>query len=93
VEALCGEALRSPSDLCHLYRVTVEPGPSGPVARLTGHQGSGLVSGLGLADGLAVVPEGVERLDVGAPVQVILLDDGPEGRGDPGYRPRETGKA
>lgn len=90
LEAVCGEALRSPADLCHLYRVTLEGGPSRPVVRLTGPQGSGLVSGLGLADGLAVVPEGIERLDEGAPVQVILLDDDAGGDRDAGYRPREA---
>ena len=53
------------------------------VAMPTGPQGSGLVKGLAQADGLAVVPEGVEAISAGSPVTVLLLrlpvpgNDGP----------------
>ena len=40
---------------------------------LTGPQGSGLVRSLCDADGLAVVPEGVGRVEAGDPVSVLLL--------------------
>ena len=40
---------------------------------LTGPQGSGLVRSLRDADGLAVVPEGVSRVEEGDPVTVMLL--------------------
>lgn len=40
---------------------------------LTGPQGSGLVRSLRDADGLAVVPEGVGRIEEGDPVSVLLL--------------------
>jgi len=40
---------------------------------LTGPQGSGLVRSLRDADGLAVVPEGVARVEQGEPVSVMLL--------------------
>jgi len=40
---------------------------------LTGPQGSGLVRSLRDADGLAVVPEGVRRVEAGDPVSVLLL--------------------
>ena len=40
---------------------------------LTGSQGSGLVRSLRDADGLAVVPEGVGRIDRDGPVAVVLL--------------------
>jgi molybdenum cofactor synthesis domain-containing protein len=48
----------------------------GPVARLAGGQGSHMLSGLVAANGLAVVPEGVGRVDAGTEVDVIRLDDG-----------------
>lgn len=44
-------------------------------AQLTGPQNSGLVSGLGKATGLAVLPEGVGRIDAGEDVRVLMLDD------------------
>ena len=40
---------------------------------LTGPQGSGLVRSLRDADGLAVVPEGVGRVEPGGTVSVLLL--------------------
>lgn len=40
---------------------------------LTGPQGSGLVRSLCDADGLAVLPEGVGRVEAGDPVSVLLL--------------------
>jgi molybdopterin molybdotransferase len=48
-----------------------------PVARLAGGQGSHVLSGLAAADGLAVVPEGVGRVEAGTEVDVIRLDPGP----------------
>ena len=49
-----------------------EPG-GGLRCSLTGPQGSGLVRSLRDADGLAVVPEGVGRVEAGDPVSVLLL--------------------
>lgn len=49
-----------------------EPG-AGLRCSLTGPQGSGLVRSLLDADGLAVVPEGVARVEAGDPVPVLLL--------------------
>jgi molybdopterin molybdotransferase len=43
-------------------------------AHLAGGQGSHVLSALALAQGLAVIPEGVERLPEGAEVEVIRLD-------------------
>lgn len=43
-------------------------------ARLTGPQGSGILTSLARANGLAVVPEDVERLNAGDTVQVLMLD-------------------
>ena len=48
---------------------------SGPdlSARLTGPQGSGLVSGLGRAGGLAVIPEETDVVEAGGELSVLLI--------------------
>jgi molybdopterin molybdotransferase len=86
--ALAAATMTSPRDLCHLFRVTLEGPDDRAVAHLTGHQGSGLVSSLGVAQGLAVLPEGVERIEEGDAVQVIRLDEGGSGRAEAGYAAR-----
>ena len=43
-------------------------------AVLTGAQGSHVLSALGLANGLAIIPEGVAELPAGAEVEVMRLD-------------------
>jgi molybdopterin molybdotransferase len=75
--ASVAEALPSTGRLTHFHRVRLEHDASGTRARLTGSQGSGLVQSLGRAQGLAVVPLGSGQIEVGNPVEVILLDDGP----------------
>jgi len=45
------------------------------LARLTGPQGSGILSSMLLANALAVVPEGVERLQPGGAVQLHLTEE------------------
>ncbi|HSM04941.1 MAG TPA: gephyrin-like molybdotransferase Glp [Longimicrobiales bacterium] len=59
-------------------------------ARSTGPQGSGLVHGLALAQGLAVVPAGLAECPVGTPLDVLRLslDDGVA---QPGYQDRAEG--
>jgi len=44
-------------------------------ARLTGPQGSGILSSMLLANALAVVPEGVERIEPGGAVQLHLTEE------------------
>ena len=70
------DELRSPSGMTGFFRVRLYTGPgSGGVPRcaLSGPQGSGLVRSLRDADGLAMVPEGVDRVKRNEPVTVILL--------------------
>jgi molybdopterin molybdotransferase len=43
-------------------------------ATLTGDQGSGILSSMVQADGLAIIPEEADHLHAGAEVEVILLD-------------------
>ncbi len=55
-------------------RVTVEPGADGLFhARLSGGQGSNILTALASADALAVVPVGIAGLDAGAMVELELL--------------------
>jgi molybdopterin molybdotransferase len=49
-------------------------------ARTTGEQGSGVLTSMAKANGLAIVPEGTYRVEVGSEVQVQMLD-WPEGTG------------
>jgi molybdopterin molybdotransferase len=91
VTAVAGDRMPSAERLCHFHRVTLEPAApaSGlPTARLSGHTGSGLVSSLGRADALAVVPEGVGSIAPGEVVQVILVKDDVGGSSGPGFEAR-----
>ena len=45
-------------------------------ARTTGPQGSGILTSMSLANGLAIVPEDVDSVSAGDPVQVQMLDWG-----------------
>jgi molybdopterin molybdotransferase len=49
------------------------------VARLTGQQGSGILSSMVKANGLAIIPETTSEVKPGTIVDVILLDDGAYG--------------
>lgn len=63
-------------------RVTVGQGPAGAVAELAGSQGSHALSALAAANGLAVVPVGMGRVEAGTELEVIVLDDEPASGGD-----------
>jgi molybdopterin molybdotransferase len=86
VHARAQERLGSVAHLCHFHRVTLHGDEGGlPGARLAGLQGSGLVRGLGVAEALAVMPEGVTVVEPGSPVTCLRLDARLEGSADPGY--------
>jgi molybdopterin molybdotransferase len=68
------EVIKAPARLTYFLRVAVDGAGGALTARLTGPQGSGLVSGLARAGGLAVIPEGVTEVALGADVQVMLID-------------------
>jgi molybdopterin molybdotransferase len=53
----------------HYLRVRLRETPDGWEATLTGDQGSGILSSLVQADGLAVIPEDVDHLPAGAEVR------------------------
>jgi molybdopterin molybdotransferase len=85
VWATAGEDFVSPRHLTHFFRVVFQVGSARPRVSLTGAQTSGLVRGQGLAEGLAIVPEGVAAIREGGEVRVILLDDLGLGSAEPGY--------
>jgi molybdopterin molybdotransferase len=61
--------------LQHFLRGIVTEGPAGPEARLTGPQGSGILTSMILANALLVIPEGQFETPAGAMVTALLLDD------------------
>ncbi len=55
-------------------RVVVERKEDGYHAHTTGEQGSGVLTSMAKANGLAIVPEGVRFLEAGASLRVQMLD-------------------
>lgn len=68
-----GTELRGAAGLSFYARVTLAAADPVPVATPTGPQGSGLVRGLGIADGLALVPPDPGFVPAGADVDVLQL--------------------
>ncbi len=68
----------------HFRRAVVSEGPSGPEGRLTGPQGSGILTSMVLANALLVIPEGQFETPAGAPVQALRLND-PVHQEQPGF--------
>ena len=62
--------------LQHFLRVvlTAEPGGT-PRARLTGPQGSGILSSMARADALLIIPEDRPHVPAGTPLTALVLDD------------------
>jgi molybdopterin molybdotransferase len=74
VRATARESLRGPVDVRTFLRVTLDAEGGGQWgARLSAPQGSGAIRNLALADGLAVLPEGVGEIGEGEGVAVLLL--------------------
>jgi len=61
--------------LQHFLRGVVTQGPDRVTARLTGPQGSGLLTSMARANALLVIPEGQFESATGTGIQAILLDD------------------
>ena len=70
--------------LQHFLRAVVTEGPAGPEARLTGPQGSGILTSMVLANALLVIPEGQFETPSGATVPALRLDD-PAHQTEPGF--------
>jgi molybdopterin molybdotransferase len=70
--------------LQHFLRAVVKEEAGGAEARLTGPQGSGILTSMVLANALLVIPEGQFETPAGATVQALRLDD-PIHQADPGF--------
>jgi molybdopterin molybdotransferase len=79
VEAVLDEPVTN-SGRRGFIRVVVSHGPDGYHARTTGEQGSGVLTSMAKANGLAIVPEGTYRVEAGTILAVPMLD-WPEGTG------------
>jgi molybdopterin molybdotransferase len=69
------EPLDTPGRLTHFLRAVARETPDGWRARLTGPQGSGILTSMTRANALLIVPEEVEHLAAGAALSALLLDD------------------
>lgn len=74
VRCVAAEPLTGAVGLTHYLRVTLDELDDQTAVRQAGPQGSGLISSLARAEGLAVLPEEVERVEAGEEVAVMLLD-------------------
>jgi molybdopterin molybdotransferase len=70
-----GERISTPPRLTHFLRVCVVEEDGTRVVRLTGAQGSGILTSMAKADALLIVPEEVDELEVGATATAILLNE------------------
>jgi molybdopterin molybdotransferase len=58
----------------YFVRVVVSRRDGKYFARLTGPQGSGVLTSMAKANGLAVIPEGIEKVKSGSTVEIIMFD-------------------
>lgn len=90
VSARLADDVASRPGLTQFMRVRLEQTADGLVARLTGPQGSGMLSSIARADGLMVVPEDVDSLAAGSEVKVVRLLAADDAQMEPGYQTRMT---
>lgn len=70
------EPIHLGTPLRHFLRVVVSQGADGPLqARLTGAQGSGILTSMVQANALLVVPEDRQSIEPGETLSALLLDD------------------
>jgi len=74
IEAVIEDSIANSDGRRIFARVLVKKRGGQYFARLTGPQGSGILSSMALANGLAIVPEDKARVSAGDTVQVIMLD-------------------
>ena len=84
VTVRAAEPIRLKPRLQHFLRAVVTEGPGGPEARLTGPQGSGILTSMILANALLIIPEGQFETAAGEAVRALLLDD-PVHAAEPGF--------
>jgi molybdopterin molybdotransferase len=76
VEAVLMDEVSQKDDRRHYLRVRLEEGAGEWRAHLTGEQGSGILSSMIEADGLAIIPADWSRAPAGSRVTVMLLERG-----------------
>jgi len=74
VEAIIEEGISNSDGRRVFARVIVEKRDGRYYARLTGPQGSGILTSMSMANGLAIVPEDREKVKKGDILQVLMLD-------------------
>ncbi len=75
VQAVLKEGLDKQPELTYFVRVHVECENGGYVAVLTGEQSSGILKSMVRANGLAILPKGVQNISPGERVTVQMIDD------------------
>ncbi len=70
--------------LQHFLRAVVSRGPGGLEARLTGPQGSGILTSMVIANALLIIPEGQFESPAGSEALALILDD-PEHQAQPPF--------
>jgi molybdopterin molybdotransferase len=72
---ITAERVSLTAPLTHFLRVVLEDAPSGPpLARLTGAQSSGMLTSMGAADALMIVPAEPAEVPAGTVLRAIPLD-------------------
>lgn len=75
IEVVTAEPVSLAAPLTHFMRVVLEDAPSGPPrARLTGAQSSGMLTSMGAADALLVVPPEPLEVPAGTTLRALPLD-------------------
>jgi len=74
IEAILEDSIVNTDGRRIYTRVIIEKRDSQYFARLTGPQGSGILTSMSLADGLAIVPEDTSGVKNGDKIQVMMLD-------------------
>jgi molybdopterin molybdotransferase len=70
------EPVSTGARLTHFLRATVTAGENGQLlARLTGSQGSGILTSMAKAEALLIVPEERPRVEAGETIHAFLLTD------------------
>lgn len=90
ITARLGERIASKTGLTQFMRVRVTEESGTRIARLTGPQGSGMLSSLAQADGLLVLPEDVDELREGSEVRIVRLLSSDDAQADLGYQTRKS---
>jgi len=75
VTARTTEPIKLQAPLRHFLRVTIEDCGGELLAKLTGPQGSGILTSMAMANALLIVPEDIQELPAGAELSAMRLDE------------------